>query len=258
MPIANTVSVHLLPALLRRESIRGSCVIVLDVLRATSVMVHALVAGCEQIIPCLEIDDALRVRDGLPAGATILGGERHGLPIPGFDLGNSPSSYSPEVCLHKTLVMTTTNGTKAILAALEANRVLIASFGNFEATCDAAARTASADVHVLCAGTEGDISHEDTLLAGAIVANLSRSESGRTEILLGNDSARIARSHWILAEQAMRQGRSLESILASGRGGTRVREIGLADDITEAARLNHLPVVAELRRDPLRIVSATS
>ncbi len=173
-------------------------------------------------------------------------------------MGNSPGSYSREVCLNKTVVMTTTNGTKAILATRDSSRVLVTSFANLDVTCESARRDGPAAIHVVCAGTEGEISHEDTLLAGAIVANLSKPTVDGSEFSLGNDSARIALAHWSLAEQEMRQGRSLESILASGRGGTRVRAIGLAADIAEAARMNHLPVVAELRHDPLRIVSATS
>ena len=106
----------------------------MDVLRATTVMVHALAAGCEAVIPCGEIDEAKEIAAGLPPGTALLAGERQGLPIPGFDLGNSPGEFTPEVCDGKTLVMTTTNGTRAILASLEAERVYIASFANLRAT----------------------------------------------------------------------------------------------------------------------------
>ena len=91
--------------------------VVVDVLRATTMMVHALAAGCEAVIPCGEIDEARQVAASLPPGTALLAGEREGLPIDGFDLGNSPRSCTPEVCRGKTLVMTTTNGTRAILAS---------------------------------------------------------------------------------------------------------------------------------------------
>ena len=128
------VYVHLLPRLIPHGALRGGVAVVVDVLRATTVMVHALAAGCEAVIPCGEIDEARETAADLPEGTALLVGERQGLPIPGFDLGNSPGRLHPEVCEGKTLVMTTTNGTRAILASLEAERVYIASFGNLRVT----------------------------------------------------------------------------------------------------------------------------
>ena len=126
--------VHFLPRLIPHGALRGGVAVVVDVLRATTVMVYALAAGCEAVIPCSEIDEATDTAASLPEGTVLLVGERQGLPIPGFDLGNSPADFTPEVCAGKTLVMTTTNGTRAILASLEAERVYIASFGNLRAT----------------------------------------------------------------------------------------------------------------------------
>ena len=79
-------------------SLRGGVAVVVDVLRATTVMVQALAAGCEAIIPCGEIDEAQKVAAGLRPGKALLAGERQGLPIPGFDLGNSPGEFTREIC----------------------------------------------------------------------------------------------------------------------------------------------------------------
>ena len=219
---APVVSVHLLPSLIAPGALIGATAVVLDVLRATSVMVHALDSGCREIIPCLEVDEARRAAGALGVGKVLLGGERHGLPIPGFDLGNSPDSYSPEVCRDKTLVMTTTNGTRAILACGEASRVLIASFANLAATCGFLRRlgggVGQGNVAVVCAGTEGEISHEDTLLAGAIVADLIRNGQGDGIITLGNDSARIALSHWSQAEACDARGSNVGIDSGGGEG----------------------------------------
>src|SRR5688572_15843482 len=122
------VFVHLLPAVIPPDSLRGGVAVVLDVLRATTKMLHALASGCRAVIPCGEIDEARRVASSLAAGSAVLAGERVGVPIEGFDLGNSPSEFTPEVCRGKTLVMTTTNGTRAILACLGAERVLVGAF----------------------------------------------------------------------------------------------------------------------------------
>src|SRR5215210_2260791 len=99
-----SVSVHLLPELIHPGTLSGGVAVVVDALRATTVMIHALAAGCATIIPCLEVDEARCIAAGLPPGSVLLAGERHGLPIEGFDLGNSPSAFTPEVCRGKTLV----------------------------------------------------------------------------------------------------------------------------------------------------------
>jgi 2-phosphosulfolactate phosphatase len=253
------VFVHLLPSLIPDGALRGGVAVVVDVLRATTVMVHALASGCESVIPCGEIDEARRVAGSLPPGSAILAGERHGLPIEGFDLGNSPGSFTPEVCRGKTLAMTTTNGTRAILASLDADEVLIAAFPNFGVTMQ---RLHADDrpIHVVCAGTEGLISYEDTLLAGALARHL-RDLGG----VLSNDEAEIVAGLWSRVEDVIwvKSGdRSLEKTplvryLVRGRGGRRVMELGLSADIEAAAQFNspghHL--TAELRRDPLRIVA---
>src|SRR5205823_2818049 len=116
----------------------------------------------------------------------LLTGERHGKPIAGFDIGNSPREFTAARCKGKTVVMATTNGTPAIVRAAEAERVLIAAFVNFSAVCEQL-RTDARPVHIVCAGTDGGISFEDALLAGALVDFLC--EQGEVKL---NDSARLA------------------------------------------------------------------
>jgi len=254
------VFVHLLPSLIPPGGLKGGVAVVLDVLRATTVMVHALAAGCEAVIPCGEIDEAYRVVSRLPAGTGILAGERQGLPIEGFDLGNSPSAFTPERCRGKTLVMTTTNGTRAILASLQAERVLIGAFPNFAATLQLL-HLERRDVHVVCAGTDGAISLEDSLLAGAIAQHLKDMGSS-----LRNDEAEIAAGAWLKIQNSLwfkngdpdAESNPLVRYLSRGRGGRRVRELGLAADIEDAARLNRSghQIAVELLRDPLRLVAS--
>ena len=97
-------------------------------------IVHALATGCTAVMPCSEIDEARRLAASLPAGTSLLAGERHGVAIEGFDLGNSPGECTPAVCRGKTMVITTTNGTGALLACLDADLVVVGSFVNFAAT----------------------------------------------------------------------------------------------------------------------------
>jgi 2-phosphosulfolactate phosphatase len=248
------IFVHLLPSLIPPAALLGGIAVVVDVLRATTVMVQALSAGCAAILPCGEVDEARAAASGMPAGSALLAGERQGLPIDGFDLGNSPGDFTPERCRGKTVVMTTTNGTRAILASLDADRVLVAAFSNLAATARELAAAGKA-VHIICAGTDGLVSYEDTLLAGALVEHLSRMAH---EFTPANDSALLAGHAWSDVEaRGLRLGgmRALEGILSRGRGGRRVREIGLGADIAAAAEVDSR-LVTELRRDPLRIVRA--
>ena len=254
------VFVHLLPSLIPPGSLRGGVAVVVDVLRATTVMVYALAAGCDAIIPCEEIDEAKAVAASLPAGTALLAGERGGLPIPGFHLGNSPWEFAPEVCQGKTLVMTTTNGTRAILACLEADRVYIASFANLRATSEELSvqflkKDHGHPIHIVCSGTEGFISLEDSLLAGALatwIAAPTISEYPEGE-RLGNDEALIVLSQWLETERYLKK-RPLRRLLKVGRGGQNVKRIGLGKDITAAAVVDCHSLVAKLSRDPLRIV----
>ena len=256
------VHVHLLPALIPPGLLTGGVAVVIDVLRATTVMVHALAAGCEAVVPCLEIDEARQAAAALPAGSALLAGERQGLPIEGFDLGNSPRAFTRAVCRGKTLVMTTTNGTRAILACLDAERVVLGAFPNFAATVQIL-HDDERPVHIVCAGTDGRISYEDSLLAGAFARHLR--DLGGT---LVNDEAEMVAGLWARVEEAIwtRSGdldqtkNPLVRYLIRGRGGRRVSELGLLDDLDASATLNsnahHL--TAELRRDPLRIVASRS
>lgn len=244
------VFVHLLPSLIAPGALAGGVALVVDVLRATTVMVRALDAGCEAIVPCGELEEARAAAAALPGGTALLAGERQGLPIPDFDLGNSPDDFTPELCRGKTLVMTTTNGTRAILASREAAQVAIAAMSNARAAIEWAASW-DADVHVVCAGTDGHVSLEDTLLAGEIADRLQRF----WRYTAGNDQATIAAAVFADAVRATRdEGVPWSLLLARGRGGQRVRQIGLARDIEAAARRSDVDGVPVLCRDPLRIV----
>jgi 2-phosphosulfolactate phosphatase len=269
---APAIYVHMLPSLVPAGALRGGVAVVMDVLRASSVMIHALAAGCQAVVPCGEVDEALAVARALPPGTAILGGERGGVQIEGFDLGNSPASYTPEVCGGKTVVMTTTNGTRAILASLEAERILVAAFVNLQATVQELAleflKAHGRAVHLVCSGTEGFISLEDTLLAGAITAGVRAQVD---EVTLANDEALIAHNYWLGTEHTLYRTRehraardfewmkaALARFLESGRGGHNVIRNRLSADFPDVADVDRFALVAQLQRDPLRIVTANA
>src|SRR5271167_3781383 len=134
MPVERELHLHLCPEFAAPERFAGGVAVVADVLRATTTIVHAIAAGCAAIRLCRTVEEARRLAAELPA-PVLLAGERDGLPLPGFDLGNSPGEFTSERCRGATLVLTTTNGTRALLHAAAAQRVLVAAFANLGAVC---------------------------------------------------------------------------------------------------------------------------
>jgi 2-phosphosulfolactate phosphatase len=152
---------------------RTTCV-VFDVLRATSSMVTGLANGAAGVIPVAEISEALEWRAKLPT--CLLAGERHGFRISAketgsidFDMGNSPREFTRERVEGKSIVMSTTNGTRALRACHGAQNVLIGSFLNLFATADRVRELNPERLVVICSGTYEEASFEDTLGAGGIV-----------------------------------------------------------------------------------------
>jgi 2-phosphosulfolactate phosphatase len=173
-----------LPALAQRD-LRATACVVFDVLRATSTFVTALHHGAKAIIPVSEIAEALPSKNsdfGIRISESILlGGERNGVRISAngidFDLGNSPREYTPEKVCGKTIVSTTTNGTRALRACVGAKTILASSFLNLTATAEFLRRNHYENVMLVCAGTGENQADEDVLAAGAL-----------TELLVGRDS----------------------------------------------------------------------
>jgi 2-phosphosulfolactate phosphatase len=188
------VAVRLHVAFTPRDAARVPTGIVVDVLRASSTIVQALDSGYQRVLCCAEIDEARAVRDEF--GDAVLAGERAAELISGFDLGNSPRDFlEPRA---ETLVLTTTNGTRAIVtAAADCDTVLVGSLLNLAAVA-AAARTEGNDVEIVCAGVEGAFALDDAYCAGRIVELLDGERTDAAEA-----AVRIARS-FPDAEQAFR------------------------------------------------------
>jgi 2-phosphosulfolactate phosphatase len=232
------VNVHLLPSHFEPQALRGGIAVVIDLLRATTTIVAALAHGACCVLPCGDIETARRTAAGLPVGNVLLGGERGGVRIESFDLDNSPAAYTAERVAGKTIVFTTTNGTAALLRSREAARVLVCSLVNRRAV----AQTIAADdrpVHLVCAGTNGHVTAEDFVAAGAIVAEL--------EVVLGNtasgnDAALLAKELWIAESTTSER---LLSILRRSRGGSNLVELGFDRDIEFASQVDSFDLVAE-------------
>jgi 2-phosphosulfolactate phosphatase len=157
--------VHVHVAFTPDESASAPVGVVVDVIRASSSISQALSAGYERVLCCAEIDEARALRDELPG--SIVGGERDAVRIEGFDVGASPREFVDARA--STLILSTTNGTRTILAAASrCNEVLIGSLLNLRAVV-AAVRERGEDVAILCAGFKGAFALDDAYCAGRIV-----------------------------------------------------------------------------------------
>jgi 2-phosphosulfolactate phosphatase len=245
------LSVYGLASEVRPEELAGGTVVVIDVLRASTTIVHALEAGAAQVIPCQEVDEARRAATQLPKGSAVLGGERGGLRIDGFDLGNSPTEYTPDRVAGRTVVFTTTNGTRAMPRCQMADRVLIGAFVNARAVCRQLA--GAEQIHLLCAGTRGEPGRDDLLLAGLLVELLERQGGDNRQL---NAQAETARQQWRLAfpdPNAEIEPERLADELRDSPGGRNLTVEGLAADILTAARIDLFDTVPELDPRTLRI-----
>ena len=233
-----SIYVHLLPSLFQPDDLRDQVAVVVDVLRATTTVAAALAAGARAIIPCQELDEA-RSLSAATSPPRLIGGERHGQPVPGFDLGNSPSEYRPEVVRGREIVLSTTNGTRAMERCRAARLVYLGAFVNRSAIVRALLNEST--VHVVCSGTHGHVTQEDVLLAGALVAGWQGGHAS-----LGNDSAAISLAAW---QQICRQQPGAEGLLAALResqGARELLQLGLDDDLQFAADLDRFDATPRL------------
>jgi len=253
--MARILNVFALPKLVAPEEMAGGTAVVIDVLRASTTIVHALEAGAREVIACAEVEDARTTAAGLPAGEALLGGEREGRPIQGFDLGNSPGEYTPYSVGGRTVVFTSTNGTRAMARCCRADRVLVGAFVNATAVCGQLA--GREQIHLVCAGTNGQMGEDDILLAGLLVERLQL-HGGMTYRL--NAQGLTARETWLasfalpvaLGAEPL-EPEQLARLFRKSPGGKNLVAIGQEEDLLAAAQLDRFASVPELDPGTLRI-----
>lgn len=202
-------------------------VIVLDIFRATSFIVTALALGARRVIPVSTIPEARR----LAGKGRILAGERSAEKIEGFDLSNSPSALRYFPLEKKELILTTTNGTKAIAKAKSAEYQLIGSFLNLSA-CARSAVQLERPIVILCSGTQGAFSLEDGVAAGAFIDTCLKMKP----TFQMDDLGMMARESY---QSWRRQG---WNELKNSRGGRRIIELGLEDDLDYSLQIDRFPI----------------
>lgn len=158
------------------SKLENKIAVVIDMFRATSVIVTALNNGCSEVIPFLTIEETLESAGKLSRDEYILGGERKAVKIEGFDLSNSPLEYTEEVVKDKKVLMTTTNGTRTLTKSNSAERVLIAAMINAQAVAEKLLEI-DEDVVIINAGTNGNFSMDDYICSGYIINEMLKKNS---------------------------------------------------------------------------------
>jgi len=217
--------------------VAGATAVVIDVIRATSTIVEALANGARAIYPTVSTEEAIRLANSLGRDDTLLCGERKGLKVEGFDLGNSPREFSSDRVQGKRLVMSTTNGTRAFVAAQGADRVLAASFLNLGSVVRSMVGSAE-EVVLICAGKEDRFSLDDALCAGTLLRELVEADGASDPPVL-NDASRAA---FHLARTFDLH----EELLRATAAGAALVEVGLGEDLALCAQLDRHELVPEM------------
>ncbi len=247
------MNIHLysLPDQIPSGALDGRIAIVVDVLRASTTIVTALFHGASAVAACQTIAEAKqRSLSFDSASPALLGGERGGQPIDGFDLSNSPSEYLPERIAGRSIVFTTTNGTRALRMCQgrglksnlgAADEILIGCFVNLS-TLSGYLLQQNKPVSIVCSGTDGQPTFEDILFGGALLASLSGKGSSSWDV-----SAKSAAIAWETVSRQMQMpgGKPLWHFLMKSLGGKNLVNLGLQADIELAAKVDDRPVLAK-------------
>ena len=231
------IDVFFTPAGLSPGDLAGRAVVVVDLLRASTTIAVALSNGARAILPAASTEEALRIAQNLERDHVLLAGERKSVRIEGFALGNSPLEFTPEVVGGKTIVLATTNGTQALIAAQGAREIVVAAAVNFGVVVQRArsALETSGDLAIVCAGSERRFAIEDAFTAGRLTKMLL--PQGGLKRVSVNDGAlaslEIARhfgEKWLRALRASAHGRELAAL-------------GFGQDLTVCASQDTHPVL---------------
>lgn len=207
-----------------KDDFLNKTVIVIDVLRATSTMITALANGSTNIIPVETVREAW----GLKKSDEIMGGERYCQRIAGFQLGNSPLEYLEPTIKGKTIILTTTNGSRAIRKSLQAAHILAGAMLN-ASSCAQLALEFQKDIVIVCAGTRGKFSLEDGLCAGLIVCEMMKIDQQSLQL---NDFG-----YAMLYAHQYRKHQMSETLLHCANG-RKLSKLGFREDVLFCSRVN--------------------
>jgi len=233
----NKLETLFIPEEIKNTELADKLVVIIDVLRASSTIVTALANGCHGFIPIFSPDQAKKKAQQFEKERALLGGEREGTKIEGFDLGNSPREYKKEAVKDKTIIFSTTNGVKTLEMVKGAHRIIIGSFLNLQAVCNYCTNYRG-DILLICAGKEGRFSLEDTACAGMMVNSLRDVFLGDHQEVDANLTAQLL---------YVKFGNNILEILRKSQHGRYLESIGLDEDLKFCSQLDLFHIVPIFR-----------
>ncbi len=234
------IDVVLSPQLAGDKQLKKQVVIILDILRATSTIITALGQRALRIIPVVEPDEAFEWKQKIGTDRCLIGGERRGYKVGGFDLGNSPGEYTEIIVAGKDIILCTSNGTKAINWANDAREVIIGSFLNMATVMNYLKMNDCNDITMICSGRDGDLSLEDLAGAGMIVDALPDR--------MHTDTAKLAQYTY---ENAKKTG--ITVFVGQTEHGRYLKKIGMDEDIVLCTALNKFPILPKFKDGVIKI-----
>jgi 2-phosphosulfolactate phosphatase len=237
------IDIQLLPCAPQPQILAQRAVVVIDVLRATSVIIHAMSQGALEIIPVTTIEDAFKMAKAFPPGFILLGGESESKNIPGFDLGNSPREYVAERVRGKKLILKTTNGTKAFHLVSSGKEILVGSFFNIGAVAERCLEL-NRDLLLFPSGDEGNFSLEDTICGGMLIELITRKAQKTISLTDASECAKILYKKF---------GDDLPEAFHLSRHGKELISRGFEEDLSYCARIDAIPLVPIYRDGVIRV-----
>lgn len=233
----NNLEVVFTPEEIKNRRLSDKLIVVIDVLRASSTIVTALAYGCRGLVPILSPEQAKEKAQQFKKEEVLLGGEREGRKIKGFDLGNSPREYQKEIVEDRIIIFSTTNGVKTLERVRGAFRIIIASFLNLQATFNYCSKF-QGDILLACAGKEGYFSLEDTVCAGMLINSLRDIYSDTCQEVDANLTAQVLYKKF---------GNNILEMLRKSQHGRYLESIGLRKDLEFCAQLDIFNIVPIFR-----------
>lgn len=237
------IEIQLVPSPPNPNLVSDRVVVVIDVLRATSVMVHAMSQGALEIMPVATVEEAFQMVKTFPSGATLIGGERGSKKIPGFDLGNSPKEYVAERVSGRKLILTTTNGTKAFHLVSSGREILVGSFFNIGAIAQRCLGL-DKDLFIFPSGDEGGFSLEDTICGGMLVDLITKKRQKPVSLTDASQCARILYKRF--------EANLLEAFHLSLHGKELINR-GFGEDLIYCTQINITDIVPEFKNGVIKV-----
>ena len=237
------IDIQLVPFPIHSNLLLNRAVVVIDVLRATSVMIQALSQGASEIIPVATVEEAFQMAKIFQRDAILLGGERESKKIPGFDLGNSPREYVAEKVKGKKLILTTTNGTKAFRLVSSGKEILVGSFFNMGAVAQRCLKL-NRDLLIFLSGDEGNFSLEDTICGGMLIELITQQETKHFTLTDASHCAQILYQRF--------KNNLLKAFHLSNHGKELIHR-GFKEDLVYCAQIDRTDIVPQFKDGVIQV-----